>query len=116
MERRASNDRRQNLRTWINRPGRLRVGQGRESHAQLVDISIRGAALYSPAPLSPHTDVEVKFHLNMNPKTVWVTVQARVERTYPRGDSHLVRILFVEPPFETIQTILEFLQHKQRPQ
>jgi PilZ domain-containing protein len=108
----AGRNRRHNARTWMNRPGRVRIGDGPESYTQVVDISPQGAAMYCSTPLSPGTDVEVRFHLNMNPRTVWLTLNARVERTYERGDSHLVRVLFVNPTLQEIETITQFAKQK----
>jgi hypothetical protein len=108
----ATKERRRNARTWLNRPGRIRIDSGRESYMQVVDLSQRGAALYCSTELEPGTDVEVKFHLNMNPETIWLKMRGRVERSYARGDSHLVRILFVEPKLEALETILEYITYK----
>ena len=109
------NERRRNARTRLNRPGRIRVGGGSESYTQLVNISQRGAALYCTTAIDPGTDVEVKFHLNIDPRTVWLKLRARVDRCYGRGESHLVRVLFVEPPLEALETILEFIGYKSAP-
>lgn len=96
----------------MNRPGRIRVDGGELSYTQVVDLSPEGAALYCNVALDPGTDVEVKFHLNLNPEKVELVMRGRVDRSYERGDSHLVRILFVEPTLQAIETIAQFVKGK----
>jgi hypothetical protein len=116
MEKRpAGKDRRRNIRTWMNRPGRIRIGGGAQSYMQLVDLSPEGAAMYCNKALEPDTRVEVQFHLNLNPEKVELTLRGRVDHSYARGDSHLVRILFVEPTLQALETIAEFVKLKTRP-
>ncbi len=108
----AGKERRRNSRARINRPGRIRVQGGPESHTQLIDISTEGAAFYYASPLERGTDVVVTFHLNMNPETVWVTLQGRVALSHVKGNSNLVRIVFIRPAEEDVLTIREFIKHK----
>lgn len=96
----------------MNRPGRIRVDGGALSYTQVVDLSPKGAALYCNKPLDPGTDVEVQFHLNLHPEKIELTMRGRVDRSYARGDSHLVRILFVEPTLQALDTIAQFVKRK----
>jgi len=111
----TSKDRRRHLRAWMNRPGRIRIGGGPQSYTQVVDLSPQGAAMYCNSPLKPGTNVEVQFHLNLNPERVDLKMRGRVDHSYARGDSHLVRILFVDPTLQAIDAIVEFLKHRARP-
>ncbi len=106
------NERRRNARTRVNRPGRIRIGGGNESYTQLVNLSQRGAALYCTTALDPGTEVEVRFHLNIEPRTVWLKLRAKVDRCYGRGASHVVRILFIAPSLEALETIVEFIGYR----
>jgi hypothetical protein len=98
----------------MNRPGRIRIGGGPPSFAQMVDLSPAGAALYCSSALKPGTPVEVQFHLNMNPEKVELTLRGRVDHSFVRGDSHVVRVLFVEPTLQVIETISEFVRGRAR--
>jgi hypothetical protein len=102
-------DRRRVIRTWMNRPGRIRIDGGRPRYMQVVDISARGAAVFCARPIDPGTEVEIQFRLNLPSEPVELIMHGRVDRSHERGDSHLVRILFIEPTLRALETITEFI-------
>jgi len=108
----AGKDRRHTVRTWMNRPGRIRVDGGRQGYMQVVDISTRGAAMFCAQSLDPGTEVEMQFHLNIHAESVELVMRARVDRSHERGDSHLVRVVFIEPTLRALETITEFIDLK----
>lgn len=105
-------DRRQHPRSPVNRPARMRVANGRSSPVQLMDISAAGASLYYSTPLAVGTPVRLKFHLPTCLDDVPLRLIGRVKKYHLRGESHLLRIAFTDPPHHAIQAISEFARQK----
>ena len=104
------NDRRRHPRAPVNRPGRIRVSDGPVTHVQLMNISPRGASLFYSTPLPVGTTVELNFRLNGSQEPL--NLAGHVLQSHLRGESHWIRVVFMNPPGSVTKVISEFAQNR----
>lgn len=105
------NDKQKRLhpRAQVNRPGRIRIGNGPESNTQLIDISETGAALFYSKPVPVGTDVELRFYLNTGVK-IACTTYGKVRHYSAVGESHVLGMEFTHFEPETVDAIRQYIQ------
>lgn len=101
-------DKRQQARIQINRPGRIRIGNGPESKTQIIDISEVGAMMFYSQPVPLGTAVELRFSLS---QTECVTY-GQVRHYSARGESHVIGVQFTHFVPETVEVIRQFISQK----
>lgn len=105
-------DHRRYPRAPVNRPARMSIGDGPPTPTQLMNLSPYGAALFYSKPLANGTGVWLTFSLRTNLKTVTLILPGEVLESQLRGESHLIRIAFTNPPRDAVKTIYEFAQNR----
>ena len=107
----AQNYQRKQPRLLVNRPGRIRIGNGPEERSQLVDISQSGALLLCSQPMEVGTAFELRFSLSSGSRTKCL-VYGYVRRYSVRGTSHVVGVEFSHFEPETYEAIRQFVEQK----
>src|SRR5437868_5401331 len=108
----GKNERRRYPRSPVNRPARIRVADGPTTPVQLMNISLYGASLFYSKPLEPDTPFKLKFYLHTNPETVTLELKGYVRQSHLKGESHMIRVIFSDPPIEALKAIAEFTRQK----
>jgi PilZ domain-containing protein len=76
----------------------------------LMNLSTRGAALFYSAPLAVGTVVRLRLTLRTGAETVSLKLAGVVRKSHLLGESHLIRVVFTNPPLEAVQAILEYIK------
>ncbi len=98
-------------RVQVNRPSHIRVANGPESNAQLIDISVGGASLFYPEPVTDGTEVELRFHLDIGTQ-IKCLIYGEVRHYYARGESHVIGVEFTHFAPDAEETVREFVRLK----
>jgi hypothetical protein len=107
----SEDDKRRYPRVQVNRPGRIRVENGPESHVQLMDISEVGAMLFYSVSLDEGAAFELRFHLKIG-TPVACLAYGEVKHSYARGQSHMIGVQFTHFGPDTAETIREFIRQR----
>jgi hypothetical protein len=107
----SQTEKRRSPRAPVNRPGRLRVEDGPESNAQVIEVSEIGATVYFSKAIATGTAVELKFHLNIGMKTECLAY-GTVRHYYVQNESHVVGLEFTHFDPHTLDTIRIFIRNK----
>ena len=103
-----NSEKRRHPRAPVNRPGRLRVGNGPESNTQVMDVSPFGATLFYSSAIEIGTAVELTFHLNVGRKAE-CQIYGNVRHHYLQGESHVIGVQFTHFGSDTPDTIREYI-------
>jgi hypothetical protein len=105
-------NRRRYPRVPVNRPARIRVAGGPPTPCQLMNISPRGAALFYSTPLAAGVPVWLRVSLPASRERLTLKLVGVVRQAHLLGESHLIRVAFINPPLPAVRAILEFMQSR----
>ena len=107
----TENYQRKQPRLLVNRPGRVRIGNGPEQKSQVVDVSQTGAMLFYSQPVKLGAAIELRFSLSAGNRTECL-VYGHVRHYSVRGTSHVIGVEFTHLEPEAYEAIRQFVEQK----
>lgn len=100
-------------RVTTDRPVKI-IGGNRQVKGRLVELSLKGAVVESPAKASPGTRLELVFDLPAGDHFAILKLFCIVRSHTLHNDEHLLRVEWDNPPEHALADIQAFIDYKQR--
>jgi hypothetical protein len=104
-------EKRQQPRIPVNITTKVSTASGLTVTAQIVDLSVTGAAIRFEAPGEKGSRLKLDFQLNTPKKTFPVSLTAVVIHNHLKDNHYIIGTVFLEPDQETRNLLASYIEH-----